>query len=279
MEKKTPKQKIFIIKKVINQKKWSKDEDEELIKLVTSHNGKKWKDIASNFHNKTPLQCFSRYKRIRPGIYKGTWKKEEDNLILSLIEKHGTSWSKISKIVKTRNGKQIRDRYMNVLAPNINKKKFTPEEDFLLIQLYEKYGPKWATIRNFFKNRTTDMIKNRFHSYLKKRYDDYNNQRININFNKDMKKIKKIDYNFDKEKEKDKEDNSKMVLNKSFQSTEAFTINNLKESSTISKLSYQPNISIINKVEKNGRKNIDLTANSLFNNELIGISFDDDDDF
>ena len=279
MEKKTPKQKIFIIKKVINQKKWSKDEDEELIKLVTSHNGKKWKDIASNFHNKTPLQCFSRYKRIRPGIYKGTWKKEEDNLILSLIEKYGTSWSKISKIVKTRNGKQIRDRYMNVLAPNINKKKFTPEEDFLLIQLYEKYGPKWATIRNFFKNRTTDMIKNRFHSCLKKRYEDNNNQRININFNKDMKKIKKIDYNFDKEKEKDKEDNSKMVLNKSFQSTEAFTINNLKESSTISKLSYQPNISIINKIEKNGRKNIDLTANSLFNNELIGISFDDDDDF
>ena len=132
MEKKTPKQKIFIIKKVINQKKWSKDEDEELIKLVSSHNGKKWKEIASNFHNKTPLQCFSRYKRIRPGIYKGTWKKEEDNLILSLIEKYGTSWSKISKIVKTRNGKQIRDRYMNVLAPNINKKNFLMKKIFYL---------------------------------------------------------------------------------------------------------------------------------------------------
>ncbi len=277
MEKKTPKQKIFIIQKVINQKKWSKDEDEELIKLVSSHNGKKWKEIASNFHNKTPLQCFSRYKRIRPGIYKGTWKKEEDELILSLIEKYGTSWSKISKIVKTRNGKQIRDRYMNVLAPNINKKKFSPEEDFLLIQLYEKYGPKWATIRNFFKNRTTDMIKNRFHSCLKKRYDDNNNQRININFDKVIKKIKKSDNISNKDKEKDNDDNSKMILNRS---TEATTINNLKESSIISKLSYQPNFSIINnKVEKDGRKNIDLPANALFNNELIGISLDDDEDF
>ena len=41
MEAKTPKQKIFKIKKVINQKKWSKEEDEKLIQVVTSHNEKK----------------------------------------------------------------------------------------------------------------------------------------------------------------------------------------------------------------------------------------------
>ena len=81
MEKKQSKPKIFNIKKVINQKKWTKEEDEELRKLVKSHNGKKWKEIASNFHNKSPLQCFSRYKRIRPEIYKGSWKKEEDKCL------------------------------------------------------------------------------------------------------------------------------------------------------------------------------------------------------
>ena len=273
MEEKIKKPKIFIIKKVINQKKWTKEEDEELIKLVSIHNGKKWKDIASNFHNKNPLQCFSRYKRIRPGIYKGSWKKEEDNLILSLIEKHGTSWSKISKIIKTRNGKQIRDRYINVLCPNINKKKFSPEEDYLLMQLYEKYGPKWATFNKFFKDRTTDMIKNRFHSTLKKKYENNNNNIINkkikINLNK---KCKKINNN------KEKEDVSKLNLNKSFPSTEALTVNNMKDFSTISKLSYQPNLSLINKIEKDKRKNIDLHTNNLFNNnELIGISFDEDE--
>ena len=100
------------------------------------------------------------------------------------------------------------------------------------------------------------MIKNRFHSCLKKRYDDNNNQRININFDKVIKKIKKSDNISNKDKEKDNDDNSKMILNRS---TEATTINNLKESSIISKLSYQPNFSIINnKVEKDGRKNIDF---------------------
>ncbi len=271
MEKKPSKSKIFNIKKVINQKKWTKEEDEELIKLVKTHNGKKWKEIASNFHNKSPLQCFSRYKRIRPEIYKGSWKKEEDNLILSLIEKHGTSWSKISKIIKTRNGKQIRDRYINVLSPNLNKQKFTPEEDYLLLKLYSQYGPKWATIHTFFKNRTTDMIKNRFHSSLKKKYEsEIINNEYTININNNIKKS-------NKKKKNEKDDNSKLNLNKIFTSTEAVSINNLKESSTISKLSYQPNLSLNIKIEKDNRKIIDLHSNSLFNNnELYEISFDDE---
>ena len=48
MEKKTPKQKIFIIKKVINQKKWSNEEDEQLIKIVQENNEKNWKKMERN---------------------------------------------------------------------------------------------------------------------------------------------------------------------------------------------------------------------------------------
>ena len=248
------KEKIFLIKKVINQKKWTKEEDLDLINLVQNYKGKKWKEVASYFHNKTPLQCFSRYKRIKPGINKGTWKKDEDNLIISLIEKYGKSWSKISKIIQTRNGKQIRDRYTNVLAPNINKNKFSVEEDNLLIQLYQKFGPKWSKIHTYFKNRTTDMIKNRFHSSLKKKYDDYINN--DIKFNKDFR-------------------------NYPLPSTENSTLtnNNFKENSTISKLSYQNNF--VNKNEKDDRKNLDLQSNFLCNNnnELFYIPFDEDGEY
>ena len=251
-----PKEKIFLIKKVINQKKWTKEEDLDLINLVQNYKGKKWKEVASYFHNKTPLQCFSRYKRIKPGINKGTWKKDEDNLIISLIEKYGKSWSKISKIIQTRNGKQIRDRYTNVLAPNINKNKFSVDEDKLLIQLYQKFGAKWSKIHTFFKNRTTDMIKNRFHSSLKKKYDDYINN--GNKFNKDF-------------------------INKNYPTplTESSTLtnNNLKESSAISKLSYQNNF--VNKNEKDDKKNLDLQNNFLCNNnnELFYIPFDEDGEY
>ena len=213
------KQKIFIIKKVIKQKKWTKEEDKQLIELVQTHNEKKWKEISNFFHNKNPLQCFSRYKRIKPGVNKGSWNKEEDDEILKLIKIHGTNWSLISKIIKTRNNKQIRDRYINILAPNLNKKKFTFEEDMLIIKLYKEFGAKWSRIHTYFKNRTTDMIKNRFHSSIKKKYKDL------------LKDINK---------------------NKSNSSTDSSSSNN-KEVSTIYKLSYPPSNYINNKLD--GKKN------------------------
>ena len=212
------KEKIFLIRKVLNQKKWTKEEDKQLIELVQSHNEKKWKEISNFFHNKNPLQCFSRYKRIKPGVNKGSWNKEEDDEILKLIKIHGTNWSLISKIIKTRNNKQIRDRYINILAPNLNKKKFSFEEDMLIIKLYKEFGAKWSRIHTYFKNRTTDMIKNRFHSSIKKKYKDL------------IKDINK----------------------KSCSSTDSSSSNN-KEVSTIYKLSYPPSNYINNKLD--GKKN------------------------
>jgi hypothetical protein len=159
---------IFSIIKIKNKKKWTKDEDRMLVDLAERYKEKHWKDISINFTNKNALQCFSRYKRIRPGIIKGSWSKDEDEKILQLVNVYGKCWSKISKILVTRNGKQIRDRFINVLDPNIKKGKFTHEEDRKLIKLFMSCGPKWATISKHFTNRTADMIKNRFHSSIKK---------------------------------------------------------------------------------------------------------------
>ena len=160
---------IFTIRKIKNQKKWTREEDEMLIGLADLFREKQWKEISKRFANKNSLQCFSRYKRIRPGIIKGSWKKDEDYQIIELVMKHGKSWSKISKILGTRNGKQIRDRFINVLDPEIRKGKFTDEEDRKLIMLFKQYGPRWATIAKQYPNRTADMIKNRFHSSIKKK--------------------------------------------------------------------------------------------------------------
>lgn len=160
---------VFSIRKVKNQKKWTREEDELLIRLAEKYNEKHWKEISKKFAKKNSLQCFSRYKRIRPGIVKGSWKKEEDHAIVELVNKYGKSWSKISKILGTRNGKQIRDRFINVLDPEIKKGKFTDDEDKKLIMLFNQYGSKWATISKYYPNRTADMIKNRFHSSIKKK--------------------------------------------------------------------------------------------------------------
>jgi myb proto-oncogene protein len=168
---------IFQIIKIKNKKKWTREEDILLIKLAEQHREKHWKDISKHFVNKNALQCFSRYKRIRPGIVKGAWSREEDEKIMKLVQIYGKAWSKISKVLVTRNGKQIRDRFINVLDPEIKKGKFTEEEDNTLISLYMHYGPKWATIAKHFLNRTADMIKNRFHSSIKKLFYSNNIKR------------------------------------------------------------------------------------------------------
>jgi hypothetical protein len=174
---------IFSIIKIKNRKKWSDNDDSKLIGLARKFNEKHWREISDNFANKNPLQCFSRYKRIKPGIIKGSWTKEEDDQIVQLVKVYGKSWSKISKILISRNGKQIRDRYINVLDPFIKKGKFSEDEDQKLIELYYKYGPKWSTISKFFPNRTADMIKNRFHSSIKRTINKNTNNNDNSSTN------------------------------------------------------------------------------------------------
>ena len=167
-EKPPQKEKIFHISKIKNKRKWTPKDDAKLIRLAAFYQEKHWKKISSHFQNKNALQCFSRYKRVKPGVLKGHWTNEEDNKILEMVKIFGKSWSKIAKILQTRNGKQIRDRFTNVLDPAISKNKFTDEEDKLLMKLYMMYGAKWSQIVKKFPNRTADMIKNRFHSSIKK---------------------------------------------------------------------------------------------------------------
>jgi hypothetical protein len=160
---------IFITKKIKKVKTWTKEEDEALLELAEKFGYKNWKAISENLDGRTPIQCSARYKRIRPGLTKGAWTVEEDKNVLDLIKKFGKNWSLLAKYMPSRSGKQIRDRFLNTLDPNINKDKFTPEEDKRLIQLYSKFGTSWSKLSNYFPGRTGDMIKNRFYSSLRKK--------------------------------------------------------------------------------------------------------------
>lgn len=59
----------------------------------------------------------SKIKKIlkKSKFVKGKWKKEEDLKLLEFVSKNGQKWSKCSQYLKTRNGKQCKERYQNVL--------------------------------------------------------------------------------------------------------------------------------------------------------------------
>lgn len=164
---------IFITKKIKKVVTWSKEEDDILLELAEKYSYRNWKAISENLEGRTPIQCSARYKRIRPGLTKGAWTVEEDKNVFDLIKKFGKNWSLLAKYMPSRSGKQIRDRFLNTLDPNINKDKFTPDEDKKLIQLYTKYGTSWSKLSNYFPGRTGDMIKNRFYSCLRKKINSF----------------------------------------------------------------------------------------------------------
>ena len=176
---------------------WSQNEDKILIEKAKEYNFKNWASVASFIPGRTAIQCSARYKRIQPGLIKGAWTKEEDELLIDLYNKLGKNWSSISKQMPQRTGKQIRDRFLNTLDNNLDRGKFRQEEDELIIKWYKVYGNSWSKIAKKLKGRTGDMVKNRFYSSLKSKVNL--KKRIKFLSNK-RKKIKVIKENSEEEK-------------------------------------------------------------------------------
>jgi hypothetical protein len=160
---------IFMISKSKRAKIWTKEEDEELIKQARKNGYRNWNAIARHLPGRTSVQCTARFKRLKPGIIKGSWSLEEDELLKNLVTIYGRNWSTVARYMPSRNGKQIRDRFLNALDPLVLKEKFTEGEDENILKYYKIYGSAWSKIVKFFPGRTADIIKNRFYSTLRKR--------------------------------------------------------------------------------------------------------------
>ena len=52
----------------------------------------------------------------------------------------------IARYLPGRLGRQCRERWHNVLDPNIVRREWTKEEDSFIIEMHEKIGSKWSQI-------------------------------------------------------------------------------------------------------------------------------------
>ena len=101
-----------------------------------------------------------------------TWSQLEDLLLKEQILKYGTNnWVFISKLIPGRLARQCRDRWHNVLDPNIVRRPWTRAEDEFIVEMQGKIGSKWAKMSKMkpLFGRTVSHIKNRFYQNLMNR--------------------------------------------------------------------------------------------------------------
>jgi hypothetical protein len=108
-----------------------------------------------HFPGAVPLDC-------HPGSRK-KFSPEEDDMLRRLVTANGEkSWNEIAAMMRGRTARQVRERYQHYLNPTVNVGSWTPEEDALLLQMFEVYGPQWSILRQFFNSRSCVNIKNRW---------------------------------------------------------------------------------------------------------------------
>lgn len=93
---------------------------------------------------------------------KRKFTQEEDALLTSLVEKYGEDWDNVSSHMPTRNARQVRDRYVNYLSPDVRMEPFTLEEDELIVEKINEIGPRWILMKKYFKGRSDIALKNRW---------------------------------------------------------------------------------------------------------------------
>jgi Myb-like DNA-binding domain len=63
---------------------------------------------------------------------------------MKLIKKYGKNWKLLSEMLGSKNGKQIRERFINKLDPQIKREDWSDDEDRKILELYSKIGSKWS---------------------------------------------------------------------------------------------------------------------------------------
>ncbi|KAJ2899323.1 hypothetical protein IWW38_001032 [Coemansia aciculifera] len=155
----------------MSRSKWTPEEDQLLHEAVMTYGEGDWQAVASCLDNRTGQQVLHRWcKSINPAIRSGRWDRDEDVALLAAVRLYGVGqWTKIAKHVPGRTDVKCRERYMNVLTPDVNNTQWTAAEDARLIAIVNRVGiGKWSYVADLLGNRTDNQCWRHWRSLNKK---------------------------------------------------------------------------------------------------------------
>lgn len=124
---------------------FTQNEDILLIKAATQYNEKSWNIIAKCVPGRTPRQCRDRWMNyLKPNLKFDPWTKEEDELLITLVNSYGTHWTKMISDFPGRSTNAIKNRWnwllkdrVSVVSSPLDKKYFFASTD-----IYQKNSKK-----------------------------------------------------------------------------------------------------------------------------------------
>lgn len=128
-----------------------------------------WNQISQCVPGRSPRQCRDRWMNyLKPSLTFEPWTNTEDELLVSLVNKYGTHWTKMSSSFPSRSKNAIKNRWywlikyrIQVLpgkkSDEINSKSESSEEYALTKQLVEKGD---IASQNYFNEKTGEMNNN-----------------------------------------------------------------------------------------------------------------------
>ncbi|KAF9433665.1 Myblike DNAbinding domain-containing protein [Entomortierella beljakovae] len=151
--------------KEISRAHWTQEEDDilfEAVRLLGEHN---WLQVSYYLENRSPGQCMYHWtKSLNPVIRRGRWLEEEDGALRAAIDVYGHArWIRIQEHILGRTDVQCRERYMNVLSPDVKTGPWTKEEGERLNELVQIHGEtKWSLIASQMDGRTDNQCSRRY---------------------------------------------------------------------------------------------------------------------
>ena len=173
----------------IRHLKFTPEEDEELVRLVSIYGTSSWVKIASFIKGRNNRQCRERWTNyLSPGINKANWTHDEDNLLLQKVNEIGKQWVKISEFFPGRTDQMMKNRYHKLTHKKVLKrkkvvKKVKPLKQAFLIMDLDKIKKAKS---GFYSHESDDNI---FKSEIFDENLDYNDEELifsddqNLNFN------------------------------------------------------------------------------------------------